>query len=534
MLKQFPRNGIRTLIALGGGISMGLTPAPVEAWILAWIGMIPLWLVVAQASQEKHPYRAAITYGVAWGAGYHGLALFWITGVHPLTWMGVPWLASIAIALFCWVFITGWGIIYTALWCLGVTALTKTLNPPAWLRILFAVTLWCTLEMIWAWGNLYWTSLSYTQSPYNLVILHLGQLSGALTITATIVAVNGCIAEAILSFFNQREGLRMRGNSQRLFLTAMGILLTTHLIGWGLYSRPLVQNEETAIKVGIIQGNISNTIKLSPQGFRKALIGYKEGYETLAQQGVEAVLTPETALPFNWDRPAIAYNNIQQDFYETILEYQVPVWLGGMGRRGSSLTNSLFAIDGEGNIVGRYDKIKLVPLGEYIPFEQTLGRMVERLSPLDAHLAAGNPNQVFNTSFGRAIAGICYDSPFAEVFRSQAAKGGEFILSAANNAHYSAVMPRQHHAQDVLRAVETDRWAVRATNTGYSAIVDPHGRTLWFSELNQYQLHTHTIYRRDTQTLYVRWGNWLTPLLLFLTALSCLLVRYANFSKGYR
>lgn len=491
---------------------MGLTPAPVEAWTLAWIALIPLWIVVAQANREKRPYRAAAVYGVAWGAGYHGLALFWITGVHPMTWMGVPWLASLAIALFCWVFITGWGIIYVVLWCLGVTALTKSLAPPVWLRILFATTLWCTLEMIWAWGNLYWTSLSYTQSPHNLVILHLGQLSGALTVTAVIVAVNGFVAEGLLSPPSLRS---------KAIATALGLLVISHLIGWGLYSRPLAQTENTAIKVGIIQGNIPNEIKLSYQGWRQALVGYKEGYETLTQQGVDAVLTPETALPFNWDQPVKSYNNIQQDFYQAILTHQVPVWLGGMGRKGSSFTNSLFAINQNGEVVGRYDKIKLVPLGEYIPFEQTLGRMVERLSPLDAHLAAGDSNQIFNTSFGQAIAGICYDSPFAEVFRAQAAKGGEFIVSAANNAHYSAVMPRQHHAQDVLRAVETDRWAIRATNTGYSAIVNPHGRTLWFSDLNEYQLHSQTIYQRTSRTLYVRWGNWLTPTLLCSTIGGC-------------
>jgi apolipoprotein N-acyltransferase len=50
---------------------------------------------------------------------------------------------------------------------------------------------------------------------------------------------------------------------------------------------------------------------------------------------------------------------------------------------------------------------------------------------------------------------------------------------------------------------------VRATNTGYSAIVDSHGNTLWLSQMNEYQTHLGTIYRRDTKTLYVRWGNWL-------------------------
>jgi apolipoprotein N-acyltransferase len=81
-------------------------------------------------------------------------------------------------------------------------------------------------------------------------------------------------------------------------------------------------------------------------------------------------------------------------------------------------------------------------------------------------------------------------------------------------------MPAQHHAQDVMRAIETDRWAVRATNTGYSGIVDPHGKTVWISRLNTYALHTDTIYRRQTQTLYVRWGDWLTLMLLGSAGLS--------------
>jgi apolipoprotein N-acyltransferase len=108
--------------------------------------------------------------------------------------------------------------------------------------------------------------------------------------------------------------------------------------------------------------------------------------------------------------------------------------------------------------------------------------------------------------------GICYDSAFGQHFRQQA-KQGEFIITASNNAHYAASMPAQHHAQDVMRSIETSRWAVRATNTGYSAIVDPHGHTLWKSQLNEFATHSHQIDRRRNQTFYVQWGDWLTPLL---------------------
>ncbi|NEP62356.1 MAG: apolipoprotein N-acyltransferase, partial [Symploca sp. SIO2G7] len=392
-------------------------------------------------------------------------------------------------------------------------------------------------ERYWSSGvfpsPLWWTSLSYTQSPHNLIILHLGQLSGPTTITAAIVAVNGLLAESIAVALNKRrqEDKNLSSpvsnsqfsilNSQFSILNiAIGLLIVLHLIGFVLYSRPLTQPTATALKIGIIQGNIPNEIKLYSEGWRRALRGYTTGYKTLAGEGVEAVLTPETALPLLWDEQV----RVRSPFYSAILDKGVLAWVGAFGKQGSSLTNSLFTVTGTGETFSRFDKVKLVPLGEYIPFEQVVGNLVDRLSPLNAHLVAGKPTQIFETPFGKAIVGICYESAFAYHFRRQAVAGGQFILTASNNAHYSETMPAQHHAQDVMRAVETDRWAVRATNTGYSGIVDPHGRTRWLSGINTYEIYADTIYRRQTQTLYVRWGDWLTPMLLGLAIISWLIV----------
>ena len=587
------------LLPLTGGILMGLTPSPVEAWPLGWIALVPLWFLVASAgltpflpnsppkplnlgktrfspsrvggetrgqvgkSHRVQGIRQRALYGLIWGIGYHGLALFWITGIHPMDWMGVPWLASIAIALFCWTFITLWGAVLVAVWAACQFWIWESLplqkeagrvgfwihQKPiilALVRVLIGTALWCSLEALWSAGPLWWSSLSYTQSPHNLPILHLGQLSGPSTVTAAIVAVNGLIAEAWISYQQRRgeKGLKVgrfnvEGSNQSFNLQpvnlqlatplqpatlvgiAAGLLVVLHLVGFGLYSRPLIQPPEAALKVGIIQGNIPNRIKLYPAGWRRAIEGYTSGYEALASEGVDAVLTPETALPFLWDEQV----RTRSSFYSAILDKDVLAWVGALGEEGRSVTNSLFTVTGIGETFSRYDKVKLVPLGEYIPFEQVLGRLVDRLSPLDAHLVAGKPRQIFETPFGRAIVGICYESAFAKHFRSQAAAGGQFILTASNNAHYSETMPAQHHAQDVMRAIETDRWAVRATNTGYSGIVDPHGRTLWISGINTYEIHPATIYRRQTQTLYVQWGDWLTPVLLGCAALSGLVFK---------
>ncbi|MGI8500447.1 MAG: apolipoprotein N-acyltransferase [Hassallia sp.] len=526
---QFKTHNSKLITALISGILMGLTVAPFNVWFLAWIALAPLWVLIVNSAQTKKqsplsspnpplspscppPFLLAL----AWGIGYHGLALYWITGIHPMTWMGVPWLASLGIALFCWTFITLWGAALVAIWAIAMRTIS---SQNVFTRVLIGTALWCGLEALWSNGALWWSSLSYTQSPHNLVILHLGQLSGSTAVTFSIVAVNGLLAEA---WINREDTKHAKKNFisfaswrfvNKYLGFAAGLLITLHLIGFSLYSGPLAQPAETALKVGIIQGNVPNEIKLYPEGFRRAIEGYTTGYLTLANQGINAVLTPEGALPF-----------FQRDLKNTSLisavqEKGIVAWIGAFGERGRSYTNSLFTFTGNGEIFSRYDKAKLVPIGEYIPFEQILGGIIQRLSPLDEHQVPGSPNQVFNTPFGRVIVGICYESAFSEQFRRQAAAGGQFILSPSNDAHYSVAMPAQHHAQDIMRAIEVDRWGVRATNTGYSAFVDPHGRTLWISGHNTYETHAETIYRRQTQTFYVRWGDWLTPLLLGLTAL---------------
>ncbi|MBD6614411.1 apolipoprotein N-acyltransferase [Komarekiella sp. 'clone 1'] len=524
---------IPCLIALISGVLMGLTVAPVGAWFLAWIALAPLWILVVSASKRKNqsPPAPSSFPAFLWGIAYHGIALSWITGIHPMTWLGVPWLPSLAITLFCWGFISVLGGIFVTIWAAVMVRLGRQ---KSWLRILIGTAVWCGLESLWSAGPLWWSSLAYTQSPHNLVILHLGQLSGPNTVTAAIVAINGLIAEgwtnrrdateSLSADFRRTKRSKTENTEEILsalsaplwfvnkyLVTAVGLLISLHLIGLILYIRPITQVPEAALRIGIIQGNIPNRLLLGSEGFRRAQENYTNGYITLADQGVDGVLTPEGALP------VFQRNLMETALVSAVREKGVVAWIGAFGERGRSYTISLFTFNSNGEIVSRYDKAKLVPLGEYIPFEGILGGIIQRLSPLNAHQIPGSANQIVDTPFGRAIVGICYESAFPEQFRRQAAAGGQFILSSSNDAHYSAHMPFQHHAQDIMRAIETDRWAVRATNTGYSAFVDPHGKTLWISGYNTYETHAATIYRRQTQTLYVRWGDWLTPLLLGLS-----------------
>ncbi len=505
---------LKSSLALGSGLLMGLTVSPINAWYLGWVAIVPLWILVVR---HQHPRSGAVLYGLCWGIGYHGWALSWILGVHPMAWMGVPWLTSLAIAIACLVLITLWGAAVVTLWALGLSWISRYVKLWPLIRVLTGTALWCGIEYLWSQSDLWWSTLALTQSPDNLPILHLGQLSGGSTVTAILVAVNGLIAEALMiNWKTQRR-------SAISLASAAGILFFAgHLIGFILTQVPSPIPAAAALQVGIIQGNIPNEIKLYADGQQQAMTNYTEGYRQLATEKVQVVLTPEGSLPLLPD--AIK----QSELYEAILEQGIPIWLGAFGDAGSNYTNSLHSIDGQGNFGGRYNKSKLVPLGEYVPFKEIIGKWIKRLSPLEAEQIKGASNQIFNTPFGRAIVGICYESAFGEHFRWQAQQGGQFIITASNNAHYAAAMPAQHHAQDVMRSIETSRWAVRATNTGYSAIVDPHGHTLWRSALKEFVTHSHQIYRLQTQTLYVRLGDWLTPTLLIST---CTWLGIAHFRR---
>ena len=501
-----PKSAIRGLPGYGllllTGVLLGITPAPVNIWWFAWIALIPLWIAV-KSTQGR--VCQAMGLGLVWGLGYQGAALSWIRGLHPMTWMGMSWWSSITIASGCWLFVTLYGALIAALWA-GFMA-GATVRLPTYSRILIGTTAWCVLEWAWTQSPLWWTSLSYTQSPANLVILHLGRLSGPTLVTAALVIVNGFLAE---SWTITRYRWRYRG-------VAIAFFLGLHLLGFSLYQLPLQSDHAKALKIGIVQGNIPTRIKLFGSGIERGRRNYEQGYRQLADQGVDAVLTPEGAFPYVWQQtPPLA---------SAIQDKQVLAWLGSFMPDNQRITQSLVSILPEGEISSRYNKIKLVPLGEYIPFESLLGGLIGRLSPVSAQMNLGEINQKFTTPWGPAIVGICYDSAFPQLFQKQASQGGEFILTASNNDPYNTRMMAQHQAHDVMRAIETDRWVVRATNTGYSGVIDPHGQTLWRSQPQTFIIHAAKIYRRQTQTLYVKSGNWLLPSLVGL----CMIVAAPSF-----
>jgi apolipoprotein N-acyltransferase len=469
------------------GLCMALSLAPSPLWPLAWVAIVPLWRAVLQA---KH-WQTALKYGAVWGFTYQGVALSWVWGLHPLTWLKIPWLGSVAITGLSWIVITLWGGSVAILFAMGFWWIGQRWSTVG--RLVLGVTLWCSLEALWGASPLWWTAIANSQSPHNFAVIQLAQLSGPTILSAVLVLVNGCLAEAWLH------------RRKQWLIAALLVVIVAHLGGGFLYTlSPSNPNQNAAISIGIVQGNLPSRFKLTPAGQRRSVEQYSADYQDLVNQGADAVLMPEGTFPFLWGYSS----DLEEIVLQTLRTATVPLWAGTFVPENYHYTQSLVEFNADGTFTGRYNKVKLVPLGEYLPFADQLEGILRHLSPIELRMIPGSDRQQLITRLGKATVGICYDSAFPELFRRQTAAGGQFILSIANNDPFSARMMAQHHALDVLRAIENDRWLVRATNTGLSAIITPKGITQWQSVPQQHSVHLRQIQPQDSRTVYVRFGDW--------------------------
>jgi apolipoprotein N-acyltransferase len=168
--------------------------------------------------------------------------------------------------------------------------------------------------------------------------------------------------------------------------------------------------------------------------------------------------------------------------------------------------NSAFLVSG-GVTIGHYDKIRLVPFGEYVPLRKML---------FFAHKLV---HEVGNFEFGtkdtplvgllRYGPAICYEIVFPQIARMQVVHGADVLVTITNDAWYDGTSaPRQHLNQARLRAVETDRYLLRAATTGISAFVDPSGAIVSEIPMNDQGIIYARFQPRQSRTLYVRFGDW--------------------------
>jgi apolipoprotein N-acyltransferase len=174
----------------------------------------------------------------------------------------------------------------------------------------------------------------------------------------------------------------------------------------------------------------------------------------------------------------------------------------GRTKKGAPL-NSALMVDPDGRVLDQYDKIKLVPFGEFVP---DVFSWVNRVTKEAGDFAAGNRIVVFPNRVG---AFICYESAFPDLVRQFARDGAEVFVNLSNDGYFGGSAAHEQHLELVrMRAAENARWIVRATNDGITATVDPAGRVT--ERLRPFTQMAATMHygTAKQETPYTRYGDW--------------------------
>jgi apolipoprotein N-acyltransferase len=185
--------------------------------------------------------------------------------------------------------------------------------------------------------------------------------------------------------------------------------------------------------------------------------------------------------------------------------------------------NSAFLVSPQKKILGRYDKIHLVPFGEYAPLSGILGFTRDIIGAI-GDFTSGNEVKNLSLPWGNFGVLICYEAIFPNLTRQFVGRGAQFLVNITNDAWFGkSSAPYQHLSMVTLRAVENRVPIARAANTGISALIDSSGRIVQSTELFTREVLSGKIRINESSTFYTQWGDLFSYLCLGITITICLL-----------
>jgi apolipoprotein N-acyltransferase len=417
-----------------------------------------------------------------------------------------------------------------ALWMpLAATATTLALYPAvfaAGLRywqtrvagdgLAIAIALWVGLE--WCRSTFFlpcpWDLLGYSQAP-SLRLLQLCELTGIYGVSALVVGVNHGLYSVLAG----------RARPVRLILLGAAWLLAM-LYGDRRMTEVRAERPQRTMRVALVQPAIEPNQKWDPS-VRESVVREQEELSRVAvAQGAELVVWPEASAPFVFaeddvyasDPPRFAPDHrLRERFVGFVRALGVPVLFGapalakravGRGVAWSSLNRSLL-LGPSGRLEATYDKMILVPFGEYVPLSRMLW-FVPKLVPAVGDFVPGSGPTLFAVHGASFAVLICYEAIFPDFVRALVARGAEFLVNQTNDGWFgNSRAPLQHLSMAAVRAIENRVPLVRVANTGISAVVGPDGAIETSIPLGARLVRIAEIgVARGPNTFYTRHGDW--------------------------
>ena len=465
------------------GLLLTLSLPKPDLYPLAWIALVPLLFVIARVSVPARNGRrplpsqicvASYTAGVVFFAG----TFYWITETM-MTYGGLS--ASLAVgvgALFTLTYA-----LYFVLFGLGLHLAMKKFGARG---LFFAAPWWVTVELLRAilFSGFPWMLLGYALVPYT-GILQMAAWTGVYGLSFLAAAVNGVIAYGALQ------------RSKASIAAASAVVV----IAWVL---PVLGEKPSndPVPVRLVQTNISLDQPWKKPDSEQLL----DELAMLSTRGVsqpKLVVWPETPAPLYLNQDA-EFRTRMQNIARKLGAYFL---IGYIDALGEGPSNSAGLLNPRGDQVSRYDKMHLVPFGEYVPFKRLLF-FAESMTRQVGEFVPGTEYTLSSLDGHRISTAICYESIFPDLVRRFAKRGSELIVVITNDGWFGeSSAPYQHLRMGIVRSVENRRYMVRTANTGISAIIDPYGRIEAQTPIGVRTILDGTAQFRSDRTFYTQYGD---------------------------
>ncbi|MGR3319960.1 MAG: apolipoprotein N-acyltransferase [Candidatus Anammoxibacter sp.] len=461
----------------------------IDQGYMIWFALAP-WLVLLK--KNSRPVLSSLFVG----------SLFFL--------INLAWLRHVTYP--AWILLSAYSMCYFVLFGLCTSFIVKRCRLPL---TIIAPFLWVSLEYVRSFllTGFPWLFLGHTQYQY-LPIIQISDITGLYGISFLVVLVNAGIAECVtLPDLHSTSNYKQQRISRYLLNIAFPVVLLIIVTIYGFFClKRNVPENGNSLNVSVVQGNILQSVKNNPDEIQQ--IDNLQRYVNLSlltadePEKVDLIIWPETMAPgiLNID-PTLTGRNIDMVSQLSIqnLAYMLDTCLliGGtaieINKNEQTFYNSAFFYDEKGAIVDRYDKIHLVPFGEYTPLRRYFP-FLARLVPYEVDLSHGKERVIFErhktegqrpkskdkrqkTEDRRPEIGgyrfgvlICYEDTMPNLVRKFANEGVDFMVNITNDGWFrkSAELD-QHLAIMVFRAIENRTTIIRAANTGISAFIDSNG-----------------------------------------------------------
>src|SRR6266568_464584 len=497
---------------------------PMPAWrgIFAWFGIVPLLygILINSTVERPHPLRRAFLGAYLCGVLWYIGNCYWIRDTM-MRYGDMPAIAPVLL-------LVGFSLVlglYFGLFGLCVMLIRRTTGSTR-LALAAAPFLWTALELAAARiTSVPWDQLGYSQVD-NGFVNQLAPFTGVYGISFVLVAGNALIASQWLlpmKPFPRRVSIR-----ELLNVAGLGMLVIA-----ANGDNQLPRDATTSATAVLIQPNldvggdndwaapgewdkhIAEFTKLAGEQCKTYIAGTPQMHAPTGEivcppypTHPDLVVWPEAPSPFFEQDPR--FQKAMGGIAHTI---DAPLMVGGLAadysaeENGYLYYNAAIIVGPDGGRVGRYEKIHLVPFGEYVPFQRLLF-FARKLTGRVSKFTPGEERKVFRLNGHRYGVFICYEAVFADEVRQFAQLGAEVLVNISDDGWYGDTSaPWQHLNMARMRAIENRRWLLRDTNNGITAVIDPYGRVRQSIARHQIDALPANYGFRDDVTFYTAHGD---------------------------